>query len=110
MTCSYPRYRETLPSGKSYYVLDLNPQGSGDNTVVYVVPADHFFAMGDNRDNSLDSRRPKAIGVGMVPFENFVGRAEARFFSTDGSASWLKPWKWFSAMRYERFFTSLRTE
>ena len=110
VTCSYPRYKETLPSGKSYYVLDLNPQGSSDNTMVFAVPAGHYFAMGDNRDNSLDSRRPKSVGVGFLPFENMVGRAEANFFSTDGGASWVTPWKWFSAARWERFFTSLRTE
>ena len=101
--CRYPRYVETLPSGRSYQVLDLidTPQ---DDTPVFTVPEGHFFAMGDNRDSSEDSRFPARIGggIGMVPMENLVGKAQITMFSTDGSASWIKPWTWFQATRWDR--------
>ncbi len=77
-----PRYREMLPGGKSHDVLDRDPNGPADNTDVYVVPPGHYFMMGDNRDNSDDSR----AGVGYVPAENLVGKAEFIFFSTNGKA------------------------
>ena len=96
-----PRYRETLPNGSSYLVLDRFPQGPGDNTDVYVVPTDHYFMMGDNRDNSNDSRGD----VGYVPSANLVGKAELLFFSTDGSARFWEFWKWPWAIRYNRMFT-----
>ncbi len=108
VTCHYPQYRETLPDGVNYMTLDLVPGHSFDNTRVYTIPDGHYFAMGDNRDNSLDSRRPMSEGVGYIPFENLVGRAEMLFFSTDGNAKFWQPWKWFQAMRYNRFFDSLR--
>jgi len=101
--CHYPQYRETLPGGKSYIVLDLasTPQ---DDTEPFIVPAGHMFMMGDNRDNSMDSRFPAEPGggVGIVPQENLVGKAQVMMFSTDGSSSWLKPWTWFSAARWSR--------
>lgn len=101
--CRYPRYRETLPDGTSYYVLDQIPDGPGDNTGIYVVPQGHFFMMGDNRDDSADSRYAVAQdGIGFVPAENLIGRASLMFFSTDGSAEILKPWTWFSAIRWDR--------
>jgi len=102
--CAYPRYRETLPNGKSYDVLDLDPNGPADDTVVYVVPEGHFFLMGDNRDRSADSRFPAQIdqGIGFVPAENLVGKAVFTFWSTDGSASWLLPWTWLTAARWSR--------
>ncbi|MEE8371537.1 MAG: signal peptidase I [Sphingomonadales bacterium] len=106
--CRYPQFRETLPNGVSYMTLDLDPNWPWDNTGVYEVPAGHYFAMGDNRDNSSDSRKPITTGVGMVPAENLVGRAEIIFFSTDGNASWWQPWYWFQAMRGRRFFDRLR--
>jgi signal peptidase I len=101
--CSYPRFRETLPNGKSYDVLDLE-QTPQDNTPVFVVPEGSLFLMGDNRDNSLDSRFPASPkqGIGLVPQENLVGRATIVMFSTDGSASWFKPWTWFTATRWSR--------
>ncbi|MFM9853955.1 MAG: signal peptidase I [Sphingomonadaceae bacterium] len=101
--CRYPRFVETLPEGKSYDVLDLETVGA-DNTVIYAVPEGHVFLMGDNRDRSADSRFPavEGQGIGIVPQENLVGRAWFGFFSTDGSASWLLPWTWFSAARWHR--------
>jgi signal peptidase I len=93
-----PRYRETLPNGVSYEVLDRDPQGNLDNTQVFVVPEGHYFMMGDNRDNSADSR----VDVGYVPFENFVGKAQIIFFSTNGEARIWEVWKWPFAIRYER--------
>jgi signal peptidase I len=97
------QYRETLPNGVSYNVLDREPNGSFDNTDVFVVPEGHYFMMGDNRDNSLDSRAAvETGGVGYVPFENLVGEAEILFFSVDDSTRWWEVWKWASAIRYRR--------
>ncbi len=101
--CRYPRYRETLPGGRSYEVLDLGetPQ---DDTPPIVVPEASLFLMGDNRDNSMDSRFPAVAGqgIGIVPQANLIGRAKIMMFSTDGSSSWLKPWTWFTAARWNR--------
>lgn len=108
--CHYPQYRETLPDGTSYMTLDQLPEGPADNTREFTVPEGHYFAMGDNRDNSLDSRRPKSIGVGFVPAENLVGRAEMLFFSTDGDSAWWEIWHWFGATRFGRIFNSLRPD
>ncbi len=110
VVCRYPQYRETLPSGRRYMTLDLAENSRSDNTRVFVVPQGHYFAMGDNRDNSADSRRSITEGVGFVPAENLVGRAEILFFSTDGSASWWQPWYWYQAARGSRFFDSLRPD
>ncbi|HEX9963412.1 MAG TPA: signal peptidase I [Allosphingosinicella sp.] len=100
--CRYPRFRETLPGGRSYEVLD-QIEAAGDDTGVYTVPAGHFFMMGDNRDDSADSRFGRdQNGVGLLPGDYVTGRAMIAFFSTDGSAEWLKPWTWVSAARWER--------
>jgi signal peptidase I len=97
-----PRYLETLPNGVIYPVLDLTQDSIGDNTEVYKVPENHFFMMGDNRDNSTDSRF--LSDVGYVPFENLVGRAEIIFFSIDDDASFLQVWKWPGSVRWLRIF------
>ena len=97
-------YRETLPNGVSYDTLDLTPNGLGDDTREFVVPPGHYFMMGDNRDNSSDSR----FSVGYVPAENLVGRANIIFFSIAGGASPLEIWKWPSELRASRLFTMIR--
>ena len=100
--CAYPRYRETLPGGRSYYILD-QVNGVADNTPVFQIPPRHYFVMGDNRDDSMDSRFPRELdGVGFLQEDYLIGEALVTFFSTDGSAEWLKPWTWFSAARSER--------
>ena len=101
--CRYPQYRETLPEGKSYLSLDIEPYQKGDDTDPIVVPEDQLLLMGDNRDRSADSRYPAdGIWLGLVPTENLIGRAQFVVFSTDGSARWLLPWTWFSAARWDR--------
>lgn len=101
--CRYPRYRETLPNGRSYEILDIG-NTDADNTRVFTVPAGHLFMMGDDRDKSADSRFPAVDGggIGFVPMENLVGKAWVGVFSTDGSAVWWNPWTWFTAARPER--------
>ncbi|PWL18200.1 signal peptidase I [Falsochrobactrum shanghaiense] len=94
-------YRETLSNGVTYDTLDLAPNSIGDDTRVFEVPAGHYFMMGDNRDNSLDSR----FGVGYVPFDNLVGRSNIIFFSIADKASPLEIWKWPTDVRFSRLFS-----
>jgi signal peptidase I len=96
-------YKETLPNGVTYYTLDVVQFGPGDDTREFVVPAAHYFMMGDNRDNSVDSR----FNVGFVPVENFVGRANMIFFSVSDKASPLEVWRWPTVVRLGRFFTNV---
>ena len=100
-------FRETNPEGRSYTTYDLGPVAA-DDTDVFVVPAKHYFFMGDNRDNSLDSRFPKSEGVGYVPEENLVGKAEIILLSWNDKASIFKPWTWFLDARPSRFFHLLK--
>ena len=98
-TARVKRWKETLPNGVSYESLDCVDNGFYDNTNVYTVPAGHFFMMGDDRDNSDDSRRM----VGMVPFANLVGPAQFVVASFDSSTSLFRPWTLFTGFRNERF-------
>tara|TARA_R110002073_G_scaffold29622_3_gene93106 strand:- start:4650 stop:5402 length:753 start_codon:yes stop_codon:yes gene_type:complete len=99
------QYQETLPNGVAYTTLDSRLNARSDNTGVYRVPAGHYFMMGDNRDNSADSRVPSEVGY--VPLENFVGKAQVIFFSTDSSARIWEFWGWPSAIRWGRIFDGL---
>jgi signal peptidase I len=102
-SCLYPAFRETLPNGVSYVVLDQVDNPLADDFGAVTVPEGTVFMMGDNRDDSADSRFSPAIGgMGFVPTEALVGRAMVTFWSTDGSAQWLLPWTWFTALRPER--------
>jgi signal peptidase I len=117
------QYEEVLPDGVKHSILlsgaepavtrrdcaenKFSNSGQAENTCVFVIPSGTYFMMGDNRDNSLDSRMQDS-GVGFVPAENLVGRAEFLFFSTDGSAAWWEVWKWPFAIRYGRLFTAIR--
>ena len=96
-----PQYEETLPGGKTYFTLDRDTNSPLDDTRLFKVPAGHYFMMGDNRDNSDDSRQ----AVGFVPYENLEGKAMIRFFSTDGSARFWEVWKWPFDIRYTRILS-----
>jgi signal peptidase I len=126
------KVRETLPGGKTFMTQDWAPDAPADNTGVYTVPAGCYFMMGDNRDNSVDSRFnpgiptygriqdkcgwdssldvyvPQQLGVGFVPAENLVGKADLILFSWTPGASLWKPWTWFTHLRPSRFFTVLK--
>jgi signal peptidase I len=107
MTVAMHQYIETLPRGPgvpglSHPIIKVGDNGPLDNTPVYDVPPDHYFAMGDNRDNSQDSRVLSAVGY--IPAVNLVGPARFIFFSTDGTARWWEVWRWPFATRYGRLF------
>jgi len=95
-----PIFRETLDNGVSYDTLDQVPNSRGDDTREFIVPEGHYFFMGDNRDNSLDSR----FDVGFVPAENLIGRASVIFFSVGNDTSFREFWKWPANMRWDRLF------
>lgn len=102
-----PQYQETLPGGVSYRVIERDgDSGYWDNTNLYTVPAGRVFMMGDNRDNSTDSRDDASVGT--VPFENFVGRAEIIFFSIDEQASAWRVWEWPWTVRWSRLLNPIR--
>lgn len=101
--CTSSRATETLPGGRQHNVLNIDQNGFADNTDVFTVPAGHYFFLGDNRDNSQDSRFGQAVGgVGFVPAENLIGRADRIIFSSAGR-SMLFFWTW----RADRFFKSV---
>lgn len=108
--CRVPVFREVLPGGRSYNVLDFG-ESSADDTAAYAVPAGHVFLLGDNRDNSADSRVPAEFGGlgGAVPIESIGGRAEFSTFSLKGEATW-NPLTWLSNFRQERSRESLRPQ
>ena len=105
-TQEIPQYIETMPNGVSYIVMDQDPHGPLDNTDIYEVPEKHYFFMGDNRDNSQDSRVLTAVGY--VPEENLLGPARIIFFSS--TAKLYEVWKWISGLRTERFFKRVAYE
>jgi signal peptidase I len=99
------RYAETLPDGVKHDILKATDQGEMNNTPVYQVPPNRLFAMGDNRDNSADSRFMN--GVGFVPMDNLVGRAEIIFFSFDAEYPWWEVWEWPFEVRWSRILMSV---
>jgi signal peptidase I len=105
-TTRVKRWRETLPNGVSYTTLDLVDSGFYDNTPVYDVPAGQYFMMGDNRDNSTDSRVLSQVGY--VPLQNLVGKAQIIFFSIhEGERAW-ELWRWPWSVRWDRLFSIVR--
>ncbi len=101
----YKKYIETLPGGRTHPILKASDHEMLDNTDEYVVPPGYVFAMGDNRDNSQDSRVLSAVGY--VPLENLVGRAEFIFFSIDADAPWYYVWEWPFEIRWGRLFSAI---
>ncbi len=105
-TTRVKRWRETLPNGVSYTTLDLIDNGFYDNTSVYTVPSGQYFMMGDNRDNSTDSRVLSQVGY--VPLQNIVGKAQVIFFSIhEGERAW-ELWRWPWSVRWDRLFHLVR--
>ena len=105
-----PTYKETLPGGVTHTIIEIQGDtGFNDNTPVFTVPPDNYFMMGDNRDNSTDSRvAPEQGGVGFVPFDNLEGRAEIIFFSVGKGAPAWAFWQWPWTLRFDRFFQPVR--
>jgi signal peptidase I len=107
--CRVPIVRETMPGGRTYETVELG-RSTEDNFGPITVPAGHLWLMGDNRDDSADSRVPEWQGGlgGPVPWENIGGRAEFITFSLDGTSKWWNPLTWFEALRHGRAGRSLR--
>jgi signal peptidase I len=103
-------YEEILPGGVKHEIIELDgDDGYYDNTGVYEVPPNSYFMMGDNRDNSTDSRVPSDQGgVGYVPFDNLIGRAEVIFFSVEDGEPWWQVWRWPWIVRWRRLFQPVR--
>lgn len=99
-------YIETLPGNIKHTIYEESDEESLDNTEKFTIPENHYFMMGDNRDNSRDSRVMESVGY--VPFDNFVGRADFIFYSTDGYAKFFEFWKWPWTVRYDRLFTTIK--
>jgi signal peptidase I len=106
----FQRIEETMPSGKTYVTFDISycPGSMADDTDAFIVPAGHYFAMGDNRDNSQDSRWPSSVGVGYIPEANIIGKAKWITLSFDNYSALWEVWKWFPEERRERFFTTIK--
>lgn len=102
-----PAFAETLPNGRTHVILDRDASAAYDNTPEFAVPPGHYFMMGDNRDNSEDSRAPSQL-VGFVPFENLVGRADLVFFSVKADYRWWQIWRFPFAIRYDRLLNGIR--
>jgi len=106
---SEKEYSETLPGGRVHLIAKTADHGGKNDTEEYVVPPDHVFGMGDNRDNSSDSRfSPMDGGVGFIPVENLVGRAEFVFFSIEQTAPWWQVWEWPGEIRWSRLMSGIR--
>ena len=99
----FPIFVETLDSGITYDTIDMKPGNNADNTAIFKVPEGHYFFLGDNRDNSADSR----YDVGMVPEDHLVGKAQIIFLSLEDGASAWQFWKWPTHMRWDRVFDGL---